>query len=87
MTIDVPGIIFEEFVEDSQVPREENWPEPTRLKIGKGYRMRYIATTEQRESIIRHVRTMADCSEDFEPGDRGKDAGRLARKWLKGLDS
>lgn len=54
-TISISGTSFTAACETTEVPIEENWPEPMRQRSGRGWSFKYRVTAKQRAQIVSHL--------------------------------
>lgn len=64
--ISIPGKAYAAAIEDSDVPAQEEWPEPTFQKCGSGVRVFYEVDSYGAQLILTHLEDIAACFDDPE---------------------
>lgn len=80
----VPGEVYNGAIRNSQVPKEENWPEVEERKIGRGYQYVYYVDAKTQDLIVSHVETWATTTNVNSSQDpEGYERVYASREWIK----
>ena len=59
LRVHVSGVSYRAAIADSQVPDEERWPKPERVRAGRGWRYRYTVRATEAKLIAWHLADIA----------------------------